>query len=139
MDYDVSASYYKKENWDNVWIDNGLVTVLPHDKAQLSATISIPDDAKPGLYQGFISFVGVNHTANAPVSYAVKSIADKEKLTIIAGEKNSDIMYGNGYVKGSFDMTNRYNAGDWRQYYFDVKDQSINTDRKSTRLNSSHT
>jgi len=36
-------------------------------------------------------------------------------------------MYGNGYVKGAFDMTNRYNAGDWRQYYFDVKDPSINT------------
>ena len=127
MNYDISASYYKKENWDNVWVDNGLVTVLPHDKAQLSATISIPDDAKPGLYQGFISFIGANHTANAPVSYAVTSVANKEKMTIISGEKNSDVMYGNGYVKGAFDMTNRYNAGDWRQYYFDVKDQSINT------------
>ena len=24
-------------------------------------------------------------------------------------------------------MANRYMAGDWRQYYFDIKDESINS------------
>lgn len=126
MNYDLSASYYKKENWNDIWVDSGMVQVLPHNTAQISATITVPDDAKPGLYQGFISFVGGNHTANAPVSFAVVSDVQKDKLTVISGQKSPDVLYGNGYVKGAFDMTNRYNAGDWRQYYFDVKDPSIN-------------
>ena len=127
MNYDVSVSYYKKERWQDIWVDNNNVQVPPHKTAQIRATISVPDDAKPGLYQGFISFIGTNHTANAPVSFAVMSATDKENLTIIPGEKNSDILFGNGYVKGAFDMTNRYNAGDWRQYYFDITDPSINS------------
>jgi hypothetical protein len=102
------------------------VQVSPHSTAQVSATILVPEDAKPGLYQGFIRFIGDNHTTNAPVSFGVTSLIQKDKLTMISGQKNSDIMYGNGYIKGAFDMTNRYNAGDWRQYYFDIDDSTIN-------------
>jgi hypothetical protein len=128
MNYVLSASYYKKQNWSDIWIDNGLVEVPPYGLAKVSATVMVPDDAKPGVYQGFIRFIGSNHTANAPISFAVTSqITQKDKLTVISGEKNSDVLYGNGYIKGAFDMTNRYNAGDWRQYYFDIKDSTINT------------
>ena len=127
MNYELSASYYKKQDWRDVWVDNGLVEVPPHSTAQISATITVPNDAKPGLYQGFIRFVGENHTANAPVSFAVVSKIQRDKLTVIAGEKNPNILYGNGYIKGAFDMTNRYNAGDWRQYYFDISDSTIDT------------
>jgi len=45
--------------------------------------------------------------------------------TIIPGSPGG-ILYGNGYVKGAFDMTSRYMAGDWRQYYFDIQDNTIN-------------
>lgn len=128
MNYVLSTSYYKKENWSDVWVDNRLVEIPPYGSARVSTTITVPDDAKPGLYQGFIRFIGTNHTANAPVSYAVVSeIKQKDTLAIISGEKNSDVLYGNGYIKGAFDMTNRYNAGDWRQYYFDVQDSTINS------------
>ncbi|WKT58730.1 hypothetical protein QVH35_05150 [Candidatus Nitrosotenuis chungbukensis] len=44
---------------------------------------------------------------------------------MISGASGDDVMYGNGYVKGAFDMINRYNAGDWRQYYFDVENPKI--------------
>jgi len=127
MNYELSASYYKKQDWRDVWVDDGLVEVPPHSTAQVFATITVPNDAKPGLYQGFIRFVGENHTANAPVSFAVVSKIQKDKLTVITGEKNSNILYGNSYVKGAFDMTNRYNAGDWRQYYFNIDDSTIDT------------
>ena len=45
----------------------------------------------------------------------------------MAGSQNEDIIYGNGYVKGAFDMVNRYMAGDWKQYYFEIDDKTINT------------
>jgi hypothetical protein len=127
MNYVLSTSYYKKENWQDIWLDNNMITIPPYSNGKITATVTVPSDAKPGLYQGFIQFIGNNHTANAPVSFAVVSEITKDKLTVISGEQNSDVLYGNGYVKGAFDMVNRYNAGDWRQYYFDVKDNSIDT------------
>ena len=46
---------------------------------------------------------------------------------MIEGKQSDDVLYGNGYAKGAFDMANRYMAGDWRQYYFDVQNESINS------------
>ncbi|MEM3077690.1 MAG: S8 family serine peptidase [Candidatus Nitrosotenuis sp.] len=126
MPYTISASYYKKEPWQDVWLDSSLLKIKPHSSAQVLATITVTDQ-KPGMYQGFITFRSENHTVNAPVSYAVESaVTNKEKLTVIAANQNQEILYGNGYFKGAFDMVNRYNAGDWRQYYFDIKDSTIN-------------
>jgi hypothetical protein len=46
---------------------------------------------------------------------------------LIEGLQSDDVLYGNGYTKGAFDMANRYMAGDWRQYYFDIQNESINS------------
>ena len=35
--------------------------------------------------------------------------------------------YFNEITKGAFDMSNRYMAGDWRQYSFDIQDRTINS------------
>ncbi|MFY9300764.1 MAG: S8 family serine peptidase [Candidatus Nitrosotenuis sp.] len=127
MNYLLTASHYKKEIWSDVWLDSSLVDVKPRSTAKVLATVTVPENARPGIYQGFVTFVGQNHTVNAPVSYAVSSpVTKKDALTIISGNQNSDILYGSGYVKGAFDMVNRYNAGDWRQYYFDIKDSTVN-------------
>ncbi|MEM3172236.1 MAG: S8 family serine peptidase [Candidatus Nitrosotenuis sp.] len=125
MPYTLSASYYKKEPWQDVWLDSSILEVKPHSSAQVLATITAAE--RPGIYQGFITFSSENHTVNAPVSYAVVSpVTNKETQSVIAANHNKDILYGSGYIKGAFDMVNRYNAGDWRQYYFDIKDQTIN-------------
>jgi hypothetical protein len=127
MNYLLSASYYKKKDWQDIWLDTRELEIPPLSSDKVLATITIPNDIKPGSYQGFLTFKGQNHTVNAPVSFAVTTpIKQKDKLTIISGAQDSDILYGNGYVKGAFDMVNRYNAGDWRHYYFDIKDSTIN-------------
>ncbi|WKT58729.1 hypothetical protein QVH35_05145 [Candidatus Nitrosotenuis chungbukensis] len=56
-----------------------MVSIPPKGTAQVTATVNIPNDKKPGLYQGFISFVGNNHTANVPVSYGVVSKITRER------------------------------------------------------------
>jgi len=127
MDYSLSASYYKKADWSDVWLDSSVVSIPPKSASRVTATINIPSDQKPGVYQGFISFVGINNTANIPVSYGVVSEIKHEQLEVISGTQSNDVMYGNGYVKGAFDMINRYNAGDWRQYYFDIQNPKINS------------
>jgi hypothetical protein len=128
MDYTLSASYYQKQNWSVMWPESSTITVPPQDTANVKVNLVLPNDIQTGVYQGFLTFEGDKHTVNAPVSFAVKKPIDKKDTPIlIQGHQSNDILHGNGYVKGAFDMANRYMAGDWRQYYFDIQDESINS------------
>lgn len=127
MDYTLTASYYKKSSWNEIWLNSNTIQIPPYGKGKVTATIVVPKEKEPGLYQGFLAFKGKSHNVNVPVSYAVlKKLQPKDLPTVISGKKG-DALFGNGYVGGGFDMSNRYNAGDWREYYFDVKDKSINS------------
>ena len=79
----------------------------------------------------------IPHTVT-PDSYdhvIVEKIQKDIPFTFIG--KNNDVNFNNEYVKGAFDMTNRYMAGDWRQYYLDVQDSTINN--ASIELSLEHT
>ncbi|WP_165776421.1 S8 family serine peptidase [Candidatus Nitrosotalea bavarica] len=126
-DFTLTASYYKKISWNDIWLNSKNIQIKPHGTAKVIATLIVPSDETPGLYQDFINFKDDLHTVNVPVSYAVmKKLQPKDLPTVIQGQ-NGDALYGNGYIGGGFDMANRYNAGDWRQYYFDVTDKTINS------------
>ncbi len=127
MDYTVLASYYSKESWPLVWSESTDVIVPPKQTISTDVTLVIPDDLQPGVYQGFIQFKGESHTVNAPVSFVVKSKVIPNIPIVINGTTTTDVLYGNAYTKGAFDMSSRYMAGDWRQYYFDVEDDTINS------------
>ena len=87
--------------------------------------IETQKDHTTGIYDGFIKFEGEHHTVNVPVSYVIVEKVEKDIPFTFIG-KNNDVNFSNEYVKGAFDMTNRYMAGDWRQYYLDVQDNTIN-------------
>lgn len=128
MDYTITTSFYKKENWESIWVNYDHIQVPPNSSSDLIATIIVTQDSQPGVYQGFINFQDTLHEVNVPVSYAViKGVTGKDLPSVINGSQKKDALYDNGYVGGGFDMTNRYNAGDWRQYYFDVQDMTINS------------
>jgi hypothetical protein len=128
MDYTITTSYYQKQNWSVMWPESSTITIPPEDTVNVKVNLILPTDIQTGVYQGFLTFVGDKHTVNAPVSFAVKQpIDEKDTPILIQGHQSNDVLYGNGYVKGAFDMANRYMAGDWRQYYFDIKDESINS------------
>lgn len=127
MNYTLTANYYGKENWNVVWTNTDKLQVPPKSSKEITATIVVPPNYHTGVYQGFLKFQSSNHTVNAPVSFVVKQdIPQKDTVISLSGKNSDDVLYGNGYLKGSFDMVNRYMAGDWRQYYFDIDDPSIN-------------
>ena len=128
MDYTVSASYYQKEKWPVLWPDSHTIDVSPKDIATVDVTLVVPDDFKTGVYQGFLTFKSDEHLVNAPVSFVVKQpIIENDTVFFSKGVQSDDVLYGNGFTKGAFDMSNRYMAGDWRQYYFDIQNESIDT------------
>jgi len=126
IDYTLSTGYYQNVVWDDIVVDKE-ITIPPNSSSQVSAKLSVTPDKQTGVYQGFLSFEGKFHKVNSPVSYGVLETVEKDvKQTAIFGSKG-DVLYGNGYVTGAFDMSGRYMDGDWRQYYFDIKDNTINS------------
>ena len=128
MDYTLSASYYKNDTWSVLWPDSKVIDVLPNDSTTVDVTLIVPDDYQTGIYQGFLNFKSNDHSVNAPVSFVVKeSITKQDSVIIVEGTLTNDVLYGNGFTKGAFDMSNRYMAGDWRQYYFDIQNDLVDT------------
>ena len=128
MDYTLSASYYEKNNWSLILPVSKIIDVPPKNSTTVDVTLIVPDDLQTGVYQGFLTFESDEHSVNAPVSFVVKHpIIENDTTILIKGISSNDVLYGNGYTKGAFDMSSRYMAGDWRQYYFDVQNELVNT------------
>ena len=128
MDYTISASYYEKEKWPVLWPDAETISVPPEASSTVDVTLVAPNDLQTGVYQGFLTFESDDHIVNAPTSFVIKQpVTENDSTILIEGIQSDGVMYGNGYTKGAFDMSNRYMAGDWRQYYFDIQNESINS------------
>ena len=128
MDYTLSASYYEKEKWPLLWPESETISVPPKNSSTLDVTLVAPDNLQTGVYQGFLTFESDDHIVNAPTSFVIKQpVMQNDSTILMEGLQSDDVMYGNGYTKGAFDMANRYMAGDWRQYYFDIQNEFINS------------
>ena len=126
MEYSLSASYYEKNKWDVLWSDSQTIDVTPKNSKTVDVTLIVPNDSQTGVYQGFLTFEGSQHSVNVPVSFVVmEPVIENDTTIIVKGIESDDVLYGSGYTKGAFDMSNRYMAGDWRQYYFDIQNESI--------------
>jgi len=126
MNYTLSASYFEKNNWNDVTVEKQVISIPPKQIVEIDAKISTTDEQKTGIYDGFLTFEGKHHTANVPVSYVIVEKIQKDIPFTFVGS-DDDVNFGNEYVKGAFDMANRYMAGDWRQFYLDVEDNTINS------------
>ena len=140
LDYTVSASYYAREKWEDVWPAQPSVSVPPQDSRQVDVTLIIPDYAGAGIRHGFVAFEGDRHAANVPVSFAVTPVIQDAGSRIVFGGGGAlanasgsgaasppypDVTYSNGHTRGAFDMVGRYMAGDWRHHHFEVADPAI--------------
>ena len=126
MDYSLTASYYQKERWQVVWPNTESLMVPPNGTATVDVTLVVPTDFQTGVYQGFLTFEGQEHTVNAPVSFTVvQRVAGVDSKVLVPGSSSGDMLHRNGEIRGAFDMAARYMTGDWRQYYFDIDDPAI--------------
>lgn len=149
MNYTVSASYYDRGEWNALWPGQVEAQVPPDGIYKIDVTLVVPDDLPTGIYQGFLTFEGSSHTTNVPVSYVVREPVRGEEEFLIGSmdgslESNAyvdlrDVMYGSGYTKGAFDMVDRYMAGDWRHYYFDVQSEDVDAASIEISWESEHT
>ncbi|MFY3740177.1 MAG: hypothetical protein HMLIMOIP_000606 [Candidatus Nitrosomirales archaeon] len=127
MNYTLTASFYKKNTWNMVSVDAKELEVGPGGQLVFNARATVPEDALPGIYQGFITVKSKSQTSNIPVSFAVPvTVSSKDVPLVVSGKPDENMLYDNAAVSGSFDMLSRYNAGDWKFYHFNVTDPTIN-------------
>ena len=107
MNYSLTASYFAKDSWDELSVTENKISVPPLSNTEINSTIKTSTDQETGIYDGFLMFEGEHHKLNVPVSYSITHSIEKDIPVVVHGEQNN-INYGSGFVKGAFDMTNRY-------------------------------
>lgn len=116
LDYKLVIAFYKKDAWNMVDIDGGIVMrddkdgraknvllIGPKSKATFQATVNVPKDAREGVYQGFITVSSDVQIANIPVSFVVPvEIGSKDKdIPVVMGSRVDGEMEDVGSSIGS--------------------------------------
>ncbi len=115
----VSLIFYKKADWDWLSLSTGSVTVPTGGEADVTATMTVPAGARPGLYEGAVEYDGqvipvVAHVAGESATFEFGATSTDEPL--------GDTPHDNGHVFGSTDWDWRPETGDWRHYFYDLPD-----------------
>lgn len=127
MNYTLVATFYKKSTWNTVSVDTKTLEIDSKGQRTFKAKVAVPEDALPGIYQGFITVKSKSQVSNVPVSFAVPTtVSFKDIPLVISGRPSENLLYDNAAITGSFDMLSRYNAGDWKFYHFNITDPTIN-------------
>jgi subtilisin family serine protease len=119
----VTVKKYKFETWD--WVT--AISPLNVRRALVtSVTISVPSDALPGYYSGYLKIQRSDgYTVLLPMAVNVKFTIDNVTPVYLPTTPLSDDIYKNYEFRAAYDWNWRYESGDWRIYKFDVTDSDI--------------
>jgi len=106
ISFDLIFRYYTRSPWN--WI-----TQLSTSRNSLTATLTVPMGASPGVYGGFIGVSDNGTETVIPVSVVVPIIVGG---TYGPSSPQENTPYVNFAVYGAFDWSWRYEAGDWRTF-----------------------
>ncbi len=117
----VRITLYKKADWGWLRLSASSVDLPAGRDATFQATMSVHLDARPGVYEGAIEVSHGPHKHVIPV--VVHVAANSPNFAFGAAsldEPIGDTPYDNGHLFGGFDWTWRYEAGDWKLFYYDI-------------------
>ncbi|WP_461865444.1 S8 family serine peptidase [Thermococcus sp.] len=113
----VKLEFYKRVPWDWVSVDMNSLNIPANGSAAFTATLTVPENAQYGVYEGaiYLKYDGVETTI--PVSVVVASPTPEFQF---GGSNISSGLYDNSNIYGYMDWEWRYESGDWRLFYFNV-------------------
>ena len=125
------ATFYERAHWpwltavpESAPADAGMLTIPAGSSATFDATVTVPADARPGFYEGFILVQDPGdashspHTSAVPVTVNVAASGADFSL----GGAVEETPYDNGHLFGFFTWKWRAESGDWRFFFTDVPD-----------------
>jgi len=113
----VKLEFYKRVPWDWININMNSLNITANGSAIFTATLTVPEDAQYGVYEGAIYLRYDGTETTIPVSVVVASSTPTFQF---GGNTNATGLYDNSNVYGYMDWGWRYESGDWRLFYFNV-------------------
>ena len=127
VQFRVYIKYYERSNW--TWINTpATVAVAEGSSETFIANLTVPADTLQGVYQGQmkIDIAGShNRTLTVPVSLQVPAVLSTDDLVFDINSPSAAELYDSYSVNGYFDWGWRYEAGDWKQWLFDIQDPTV--------------
>ncbi len=126
LNLDINLELRKSHEVEWTWIQAPQTASATDSPSTIMVEVAIPEDAKPGLYQGYLKIdYGGESPVLIPVSIPVAAIVTQgdSAITLEGGEEDGP--FKNYMVEGQFDWTWRYESGDWRSIPLLGKDPSI--------------
>ncbi|MDH5450848.1 MAG: Ig-like domain-containing protein [Candidatus Bathyarchaeota archaeon] len=124
---DISVKYYERSNW--TWVNTPTtIAVTGNSSETFMANLTVPANASQGVYQGQIKIdvTGAdNRTLAVPVSLQVPAVLSAADLVYDITPPSAVELYDPYSVNGYFDWGWRYEAGDWKQWLFDIQDPTV--------------
>ncbi len=117
----VRITFYEKADWGWLSLSASSVSLPAGGDATFQATLSVPSDARPGVYEGAIEVSHGSHKHVIPV--VVHVAANSPNFAFGAASLDEPIgntPYDNGHLFGGFDWAWRYESGDWKLFYYDI-------------------
>jgi subtilisin family serine protease len=112
----VRLTFYKNTPWN--WLDLSSDKLVSPDAA-VGARLTVPEDTPPGFYQGAIQFTLPDRVQSIPVTL---NVAAPLPTFDFGGEAIASQPFDNSHLFGAFNWNWRYEAGDWRFFYYDTPD-----------------
>lgn len=114
--FDFQIEFYENMDWD--WLSTS------GSGNSFTATMNVPADAEPGMYNGAVVASNGGDTIVLPVSLTVGHSVEPGESMSFGGPDvaaaQSGLLYNNGAVFDATDWSWRAESGDWRFFYFDV-------------------
>jgi hypothetical protein len=113
LDVNVTIRLYDQVGWS--W-----VTTTYDDPYYWDVQISVPADATPGCYEGFLQATTTTGVANMPLSIRVDANIDGPgEANAVSWGGTQGTIYDNGATYGGLNYGYRQACGDWRYYFID--------------------
>ncbi len=125
IDFHVKVVGYRAVSWNWLAFSASSLTISGNNgTAGVTATVTVPNNAKPGVYEGKILINDGTHLSSVPVVvFVAAQINSLSDVITIGGENLSQYntyLYENSHVRGLYDWMWRAEAGDWRFFFLNI-------------------
>lgn len=117
-DFEIQVDVYENVDW--AWMETSV------GAGTASATVTVPGDAAPGMYDGAVVLTNAVEEVIVPVTVTVPASPAQDadgaitEAVTFGGVDQSDQLMDNGSVFGASDWSWRAESGDWRFFYLDL-------------------
>lgn len=121
ISYGIQVEFYKRVPW--LWVSVPTSFTASSAGTTFDAVMAVPAGTHQGVYEGQILVATSGRTTAIPVSVVVPAVMDGSALSLpMTPAAASASLYDPHSVKGFFDWRWRYEAGDWRAWFADLRD-----------------